>query len=83
MAEKKPEREIRLGRIRSAIWSNEDDDGETWFNVTLGRRYKDDGQWREASSFSRDDLPVAMQALNMAYSWIWNKQLASSRNEED
>ena len=37
----KPVHEIRLGRIRAAIWANQTDSGEIWFNVTVSRLYND------------------------------------------
>lgn len=38
---KKPVHEIRLGRIKAAIWENETENGSR-HNVSLSRLYKDD-----------------------------------------
>ena len=39
MAQKqKPIQEIRLGRIRAAIWANQTEGLDVWFNVTVARR---------------------------------------------
>ena len=39
-ANRKPIHEIRMGRIKAAIWQNETDNGIR-YNVTVGRLYKD------------------------------------------
>ncbi len=44
----KPVHEIRLGRIKAAIWANETDAGLR-HNVTISRLYKaDDGGWKRS-----------------------------------
>ena len=53
----RPVHEIRLGRIKAAIWENETQNG-TRHNVTITRLYRDGDVWRDSSSFGRDDLPV-------------------------
>lgn len=65
----KPVQEIRLGKIKAAIWINETDKG-VFYNVTLSRLYKDGEEWRNSSSFGRDDLLVASKVLDRAHSWI-------------
>ena len=40
MSKKKPIHEIRLGRVRAAIWENETSNG-TRHNVTFSRLYRD------------------------------------------
>lgn len=84
MAEKKkPAYEARLGRIRVTIWPNQTGDSDTWFNVTISRLYKDDDGWQDATSYRRDDLPIVMKALDMAYDWIWRRQLTDSDSIEN
>ena len=77
MAQKKrPAQVFPLGRIRATIWANEAENQEVWFNVTLSRSYKDkdENEWRDTSSFRRDDLPIVSKAIDMAYDWIWRQQ---------
>ncbi len=84
MAEKKkPAHEVRLGRIRATIWANQSEESDTWFNVTISRLYKDEGEWRDAESFRRDDLPIVIRAADMAYNWIWTRQTANSDSSEE
>ena len=68
----RPVHEIRLGRIRAAIWANPTDTGVR-HNVTLCRLYKDDksGEWRDSQSFGRDDLPLVMKVSDLAMLWIY------------
>ena len=58
--------EIPLGNITAAIWANKTKDGRVWFNVTVTRRYKDGDQWKDTSTFRRDELPIARQGR-----WTW------------
>ena len=69
---KKPAYDFKLGPIYTAVWENEKPNGEVWFNVTIVRSFQvNGGQWRETTSFRRDELPIAAKALDMAYAWIW------------
>ena len=68
----RPIHEIKLGRIRASIWTNESDRNDTWFNVSTARVYRDEDQWKTTTSFGRDDLPLVAKAAEMAFAWIWN-----------
>ena len=67
---KRPVHEIRLGRIKAAIWENDTQNG-TRHNVTLSRLYKDGDQWKDTTSFGRDDLPLVAKVSDQAHSWIF------------
>ncbi len=73
----KPVHEIRLGKIRAAIWANTSDRGEVWFNVTVSRLYKDGDRWQQTTSYRRDDLPLVSRVVNAAYTWIWEQETLS------
>jgi len=77
MSAKKPVHEIRLGRIRAAIWENDSASGP--FNtVTLSRLYKDDaGKWSDSASFDRDDLPLVAKLADQAHTWIYEQRSAT------
>lgn len=66
----RPVHEVRLGRIRAAIWKNSTENGSR-FNVTIARLYKDGDQWKDSTSFGRDDLPLVQKVLDMAHSWCY------------
>jgi hypothetical protein len=72
-ANRKPIHEIRMGRIKAAIWQNETDNGIR-YNVTVGRLYKDGETWKQTESFGRDDLPVLAKVADQAHTFIFQKQ---------
>lgn len=56
MANNKPFREEKLGRVRAALWANESKFG-TRFSVRFSRSYKDkDGKFHDSDSFDIADL---------------------------
>ena len=73
----RPVREVRLGRIRAAIWENETQNG-TRHNVTLSRLYKDGDEWKDSTSFGRDDLPLVAKVADLAHSWIFTQASAAA-----
>ena len=66
----KPVHEVRMGRIRAAIWENETQNG-TRHNVTISRLYKDGDDWKDSTSFGRDDLPLVEKVATLAHAWIF------------
>jgi hypothetical protein len=68
----RPVHEIKLGRVRASIWSNESDRQDVWFSVSISRLYRGGNEWKTTTSFGRDDLPLVSKAAEMAYAWIWN-----------
>jgi hypothetical protein len=74
-----PIHEIRLGRIRGAIWANENET-DVWFNVTLSRLYKDGDEWKDSASFGRDDLPLVCKVVDRCHSWIFEQTSSVSHH---
>ena len=72
MSSKKPVHEIRLGRIKAAIWENDTQNG-TRYNVTFTRLYKDGDQWKDSPSYGRDDLPLLAKVADQVHSWIFEQ----------
>jgi hypothetical protein len=70
----RPVHEIRMGRIRAAIWVNETDNGVR-HNVTFARLYRDEqhDQWKDSTSFGRDDLPLIAKVADQAHNWIYQQ----------
>ena len=68
---KQPVKEIRLGRIKAAIWENDTQNGAR-HNVTIQRLYKDGDDWKSTSSFGRDDLPLVAKVSDLAHTWIYD-----------
>ncbi|GAB5441360.1 MAG: hypothetical protein Fues2KO_17090 [Fuerstiella sp.] len=77
----RPVNEIRMGRIRAAIWENETQNG-TRHNVTLSRIYKDGDVWKDSTSFGRDDLPLVMKVSDLAHSWIFDNSQSTDVAKE-
>jgi hypothetical protein len=79
----KPVHEIRLGRIKAAIWENDTQNG-TMYNVTLCRLYHDGTQWKDSASFGRDDLPLVAKVADRVHSWIFdqNQEQNGSQKQE-
>ena len=65
----KPVQEVRLGRIKAAIWLNETDNGPR-HNVSLSRLYKEGDKWQDSTSFGRDDLLLVAKVADLAHTWI-------------
>ena len=79
MAQEKtrPVHEIRLGRIRAALWENSTEKG-TRHNVTVSRLYKEGDQWKDSASFGREDLPLVIKVLDLAHTWIYEHPAAAN-----
>ena len=75
----RPVQEIRMGRIKAAIWENETQQG-TRFNVTVQRIYKDGDEWKSSDSFGRDDLPLLAKVLDRAHSFCYEQAGKDDRN---
>jgi hypothetical protein len=72
----KPVKRIKLGAIQATIWKNEGRHGEAVFNVVVTRTYRVGDAFKDSQSFGHSDLPVVSKALDFAYGWIWNRQMA-------
>ncbi|MCA9008485.1 MAG: hypothetical protein KDB01_02005 [Planctomycetaceae bacterium] len=71
----KPVHEIRLGRIRAAIWGHNNASGGTEYYTVISRVYKDDeGKWAQSHGYWPEDLPVANKVGEMALIWIWKQK---------
>lgn len=66
----RPVNEVRLGRVKAAIWANETENGIR-YGVTVCRVYKDQQQkWQTSESFGRDELLLLAKVLDLAHTWI-------------
>ena len=64
-ANHKPVAEVRIGRVKAAIWRN-GTEGRTRHNVTFSRLYKDGEQWKTTQSFGSNDLLVLAKVADWA-----------------
>jgi hypothetical protein len=67
----KPEKVFKMGAVRASIFRNDfERDGKTvpLRKVVLEVRYKDkNGEWKGSNSFSTNEIPKAIVALQQAY----------------
>ncbi|HMP80307.1 MAG TPA: hypothetical protein PKD54_12710 [Pirellulaceae bacterium] len=64
----------RVGNIRVTVWENVND-GQTFFNTSVVRRYKDGEDWKETSTFNGlSDISAALFALNAAANYISQRE---------
>ena len=80
-AKARPVHEVRMGRIKAAIWENDTQNGMR-HNVTESRLYKDGDQWKDSNSFGRDDLPLVLKVVDQAHSWIFQNGNTASEGGE-
>lgn len=82
----RPMHEIRLGRIKAAIWQNETEQGIR-YSVSIARLYRKEDRWQSTSSFGRDDLPLVAKVADLAHTWLYENgnqhRGSSSENREN
>lgn len=72
----RPAFEKRLGAIRVAIWANTSPANETWWNVSIVRRYRDGEEWKEANTFNGlADLALVKEGVALAAAWIHAQEI--------
>ena len=76
---KKPVHEVRFGRVKAAIWENETQNGSL-HNVTMSRLYRDGDQWKDSTSFGRDDLPLVAKVADLCHTWIFQQKREDNSN---
>ena len=72
MSEEKnqPIYKIKSGAMAASIWRKDGNNGP-WYQADVQRAYLgQDEKWHYTTSFSRDELPVVLVLLQMAYGWI-------------
>ena len=83
----KPEKKIVAGAICASIWKNnaKDKKGKTieFHKVTLERRYKDGEEWKSTNSYSVNDIPKAVVAMQKAYEYLVLKNTEGNGDSEE
>ena len=70
-----PVHKIRHGTVSASIWRQETEK-RTLFNVTFQRSYKDGDDWKNSTSFGRNNLLVLGLIAARAFEWIGNQPRA-------
>jgi len=84
----KPVHKFQAGQVSVALWENtmttKNGDEVPVLKATLQRRYKDkEGNWQTSTSFSRNELPLAIYCLSKAFQKIIEDQSNSSGEVEE
>ncbi|MCA9224420.1 MAG: hypothetical protein KDA47_02370 [Planctomycetales bacterium] len=72
-----PVKTFRYRGISASVFENETyQDGQPvrFYKVNLQRTFKHRNQYKHNSSFSRDDLPIAMLVLRQAYEFVLEQE---------
>ena len=84
MTQQTPIAKFRAGQVSAALWENEIQTGGrtvTILKATIQRRYRDtDGNWKSSTSFSRNEIPLAVHCLQKAFEKIIELQQEASAN---
>jgi len=51
--------------------------------VTFSRLYRDGEQWKDSSSFGRDDLPLLAKVADQVHSWIYQQTQSQSQSKPE
>ena len=71
-AKNQPVHRIRHGAVNASIWRKDTEKGPM-FNVTFQRAYKDGDDWKNSTSFGRNNLLVVGLIAARAFEWIGNQ----------
>ena len=86
MVGKKPTAKFKAGQVSAALWENEITTKKgvevTVLKATVQHRYKDkSGTWQSSTSFSRNEIPLAIYCLQQAFEKILEMQLDSANGD--
>jgi len=80
---KKPVTKVSIFPVSAAIWRNEGSNGETFYNVTFERSWKDDaGSWQSSASFSFNELLVLAKVADRAHSEIYELRAKDRKGQQ-
>lgn len=69
---KKPVSKVTMYPVNAAIWRNQNDKGEAWYNVTFERSFKNEaGEWQSSGTFNAGDLLLLAKVADLAHSEIF------------
>ena len=79
-----PVAKFKAGQVSSALWENQvqvKGAAVTILKATVQRRYKDrNNEWQSSTSFSRNEIPLAIHCLQKAFEKIIEMQSEDSGN---
>ena len=82
MVGQQPLAKFRAGQVSCALWENEinvNGAPKTVLKASIQRRYKDsEGNWKSSTSFSRNEIFLAIYCLEKAFDKIIQEETAGS-----
>jgi hypothetical protein len=73
-----PVKKFQAGGISCSLWENEiqmNGEAKAVLKATVERRYKDrNGEWKSSNSYSRNEIPLVIHALEQAFSYMLQKR---------
>ena len=63
--------------IRASIWKNESKQNGAWLSVTITRTYRDGEEYKDTTTFRRDDLLFVAKASELAFAWCLQQAKAT------
>jgi len=80
----RPLKSSRAGGVRAALWENEtqvNGSSKTVLEATVERRCKDkSGTWKSTTSFSRNEIPLAVYCLEKPFETIVAEEKGDNGN---
>ena len=77
-AKNKPVHQVRVGRIKAAVFENGDDAPR---KVQFQALYKDEeDKWQGSQSFAREDLPLLIKVADRVHSYLYEKNEPNGQN---
>lgn len=79
---KKPIHQMKLGRVRAAIWENQSAKN-VFYNATFSRLYLEESgnkkpAFKDSTSFGRDDLLNLAKLADLVHTWIASRKKAAN-----
>ncbi|EMB16323.1 MULTISPECIES: hypothetical protein [Rhodopirellula] len=75
---KAPIKRFAVGNgIKASIWENQSKNNGSWLSVTITRTYREGEEFKDTTSFRRDDLLFVAKASELAFTWCLKKAQAS------
>ena len=81
----KPVKVFRLRGVSASVFANDaktERGPVTFHKVSLQRTYRDGDEWKQTTSFGRDDLPIAGLLLKQAWQFILETEAKRGKDDE-
>jgi hypothetical protein len=82
----KPVQTFRLRGVSVSVFENNakmKDRDVTFHKVAIQRSYRDGDEWKNTTSFGRDDLPVLGLLLKQAWQWVLEAEASRGKDGDE